>query len=195
MSLLRHFAATRFPVAKFWNRSRRKCVTRSCHRSMTCATNPIMRIRFATRHHSRSQKKSMSSDLMSHLFSTTSLERTARVNMNIIGLERPADGMFNLARTAHRMDASSARNTVKRRLQHQICRSSRIGCTFSTACLIAYLSIDEVISDHSPVRMSPSRRSHEEVQAVGHIQAEAILNLRLRNLAQTRRDENPERAG
>jgi topoisomerase-4 subunit A len=80
--------------------------------------------------------------LMSHLFSTTSLERTVRVNMNVIDLEgRPR--MFNLLDMLKEW-LKFRRETVKRRLQHRV--------------LMKRFKLTD-------------------------LQAEAILNLRLRNLA------------
>ena len=57
-------------------------------------------------------------ELMSHLFSTTSLERTVRVNMNIIGLDgRPRQ--FNLLDMLREW-LTFRKQTVKRRLQHRL---------------------------------------------------------------------------
>lgn len=117
-------------------------------------------------------------ELMSHLFSTTSLERTVRVNMNVIGLDgRP--------RTFGLVDVLSEwlafrRSTVKRRLQHRLqIVTERLHIL--DGLLAAYLNIDEVINiirtedEPKPVLMKRFKLSD--------VQAEAILNLRLRNLA------------
>ncbi len=116
--------------------------------------------------------------LMSHLFSTTSLERTTRVNMNIIGLNgRPR--MFNLVALLSEW-IKFRKDTVKRRLQHRLqIVSDRLHIL--DGLLVAYLSIDEVIAiirsedEPKPVLMKKFKLSDA--------QAEAILNLRLRNLA------------
>ena len=116
--------------------------------------------------------------LMSHLFSTTSLERTSRVNMNIIGLNgRPR--MFNLVELLSEW-IKFRKDTVKRRLQHRLqIVSDRLHIL--DGLLVAYLSIDEVIAiirsedEPKPVLMKKFKLSDA--------QAEAILNLRLRNLA------------
>jgi len=116
--------------------------------------------------------------LMSHLFSTTSLERTARVNMNIIGLNgRPR--MFNLVELLSEW-IKFRKETVKRRLQHRLqIVTDRLHIL--EGLLVAYLSIDEVIAiirsedEPKPVLMKKFKLSD--------IQAEGILNLRLRNLA------------
>jgi topoisomerase-4 subunit A len=104
--------------------------------------------------------------LMSHLFSTTSLERTVRVNMNVIDLEgRPR--MFNLLDMLKEW-LKFRRETVKRRLQHRLqIVTDRLHIL--DGLLVAYLNIDEV------VLMKRFKLTD--------LQAEAILNLRLRNLA------------
>ena len=116
--------------------------------------------------------------LMSHLFATTSLERTTRVNMNIIALSgRPR--LFNLVELLSEW-LKFRKETVKRRLQHRLqIVTDRLHIL--DGLLIAYLSIDEVIK---------IIRSEDEPKLVlmkkftlSDIQAEAILNLRLRNLA------------
>jgi len=117
-------------------------------------------------------------ELMSHLFSTTSLERTCRVNMNIIGLDgRPQ--AFNLVELLTEW-LKFRKETVKRRLRHRLqIVTDRLHIL--DGLLVAYLNIDEVIKiirsedKPKPVLMKKFRLSD--------IQAEAILNLRLRNLA------------
>jgi topoisomerase-4 subunit A len=117
-------------------------------------------------------------ELMSHLFSTTSLERTVRVNMNIVALDgRPRT--FNLPGLMTGW-LQFRKDTVKRRLNHRLkIVSDRLHIL--DGLLIAYLNIDEVIAiirkedEPKPVLMKRFRLSDT--------QAEAILNLRLRNLA------------
>jgi len=117
-------------------------------------------------------------ELMSHLFSTTSLERTVRVNMNIIDLEgRPrAFDLLNLLTEWLKFRT----DTVKRRLNHRL-QIVMDRLHILDGLLIAYLSIDAVIK---------IIREEDEPKSVlmkrfklSDIQAEAILNLRLRNLA------------
>ncbi len=116
--------------------------------------------------------------LMSHLFSTTSLERTFRINMNVIGLNgRPR--LFNLPELLNEW-ILFRKETVTRRLQHRLqIVADRLHIL--DGLLAAYLNIDEVIAiirgeDHpKPVLMKRFDLSE--------LQAEAILNLRLRNLA------------
>ena len=127
-----------------------------------------------------SKKRGVDVDqLMSHLFSTTSLERTLRVNMNVIGLDgRPR--MFNTRRAFSRSGSGSVRKR-SRNVSNIVCRSSRTACIFSTACW-SRISIS--------TRSSAIIREEDEPKPVlmkrfklTDIQAEAILNLRLRNLA------------
>jgi len=116
--------------------------------------------------------------LMSHLFSTTSLERTVRVNMNIIGLDgRPR--MFNLLEILKEW-LKFRKQTVTNRLGHRL-QIVNDRLHILEGLLVAYLSIDKVIAiireedEPKPVLMKRFKLSD--------IQAEAILNLRLRNLA------------
>lgn len=117
-------------------------------------------------------------ELMSHLFSTTSLERTCRVNMNIIGLDgRPQ--AFNLVKLLTEW-LKFRKETVRRRLSHRLqIVTDRLHIL--DGLLVAYLSIDAVIKiireedEPKPVLMKRFKLTD--------IQAEAILNLRLRNLA------------
>jgi topoisomerase-4 subunit A len=116
--------------------------------------------------------------LMSHLFSTTSLERTVRVNMNIIDLEgRPRS--FDLIGVLTEW-LKFRKETVKRRLQHRL-QIVVDRLHILDGLLIAYLSIDAVIKiireEDEPKRVLMKRFK------LSDIQAEAILNLRLRNLA------------
>ena len=130
-------------------------------------------------------------ELMSHLFSTTSLERTCRVNMNIIDLEgRPRS--FDLVSLLKEW-IKFRKDTVTRRLQHRLqIVTDRLHIL--DGLLAAYLNIDEVIAiirredEPKPVLMKKFKLSD--------MQAEAILNLRLRNLAKLEemkiRDEQDE---
>ena len=117
-------------------------------------------------------------ELMSHLFSTTSLERTCRVNMNIIGLDgRPqAFGLLRLLTEWLKF----RKDTVKRRLAHRL-QIVIDRLKILDGLLVVYLNIDEVIAiiriedQPKPVLMQRFKLSD--------VQSEAILNLRLRNLA------------
>lgn len=116
--------------------------------------------------------------LMSHLFATTSLERTLRVNMNVIGLKgRPK--LFGLVELLGEW-LKFRKDTVRRRLEHRL-GLVRERLHILDGLLAAYLNIDEVIriirseDEPKPVLMKRFKLSD--------LQAEAILNLRLRNLA------------
>jgi topoisomerase-4 subunit A len=116
--------------------------------------------------------------LMGHLFATTDLERTVRVNCNVIGLDgRPrVYGLRELL--VEWLDFRRA--TIRRRLQHRLERvTSRLHVL--EGLLIAFLNIDAVIKiirredEPKPVLMKRFK--------ISDTQAEAILELRLRHLA------------
>ncbi|MGD8711608.1 MAG: DNA topoisomerase IV subunit A [Thiohalophilus sp.] len=117
-------------------------------------------------------------ELMTHLFATTDLERTYRVNMNVIGLNgRP--GVRNLKDLLG--DWLKFRiETVRRRLEYRLDKVSK-RLHILDGLMVAYLNIDEVIKiirendKPKPVLMKRFKLSDE--------QAEAILELKLRHLA------------
>lgn len=116
--------------------------------------------------------------LMSHLFASTDLERSYRVNMNIIDLEgRPR--LYNLKSLL--VDWLQFRTeTVRRRLAFRL-EKVLARLHILDGLLIAFLNIDEVIAiirqndRPKPVLM--------ERFTLSDLQAEAILELRLRHLA------------
>ncbi|MGI9264285.1 MAG: DNA topoisomerase IV subunit A, partial [Gammaproteobacteria bacterium] len=116
--------------------------------------------------------------LMDHLFATTGLERTVRVNLNIIGLDgRPK--VYDL-RNLLRDWLDFRKQTVTRRLQHRLEKvEDRLHVL--EGLLVAFLNIDEVIriirteDRPKPVLMDTFNLSDR--------QAEAILDLKLRHLA------------
>ncbi len=117
-------------------------------------------------------------DLMKHLFATTDLERTYRVNMNVIGLDgRPT--VKNLV-TMLQEWLTYRTDTVVRRLEHRL-EKINTRLRLLKGYLIAHLNIDEVIKiirtndKPKPVLITRFKISEE--------QAEAILDLKLRNLA------------
>ncbi len=117
-------------------------------------------------------------ELMSHLFATTDLERSYRVNLNIIGINgRPQvkDIKMILAEwLAYRTE------TVKRRLQFRL-EKVLAQMHILQGLMIAYLNIDEVIAiirqDENPKQVLMKRFK------LSDLQAEAILELKLRKLA------------
>lgn len=116
--------------------------------------------------------------LMSHLFATTDLERTYRVNLNMIGIDgRPA--VKNLLGLLTEW-LSFRTETVRRRLQYRLDEVlDRLHIL--EGLMIAYLNIDEVIAI---IRYEDDPRSELIKRfSLSEVQAEAILNLRLRHLA------------
>ena len=122
--------------------------------------------------------------LMDHLFATTDLEKSYRVNMNMIGLDgKPAVKNLHDILTEW---LSFRRSTVTRRLNDKLDKIlNRLHIL--DGLMIAFLNIDEVIS---------IIRNEDEPKAVlmarfnlSDIQAEAILNLRLRHLAKLEEHE------
>ncbi|MGD2172129.1 MAG: DNA topoisomerase IV subunit A [Gammaproteobacteria bacterium] len=116
--------------------------------------------------------------LMGHLFATTDLERTYRVNMNMIGTNgRPQ--VKNLKQILQEWIAFRVA-TVRRRLQWRLDKvDARLHIL--EGLLIAFLNLDEVIRI---VREEDDPKA-ELIKAfkLSEIQAEEILNTRLRNLA------------
>lgn len=116
--------------------------------------------------------------LMAHLFATTDLERSYRVNFNVIGLDgRPR--VKNL-RSLLTEWLEFRTTTVRRRLQFRLDKVlARLHIL--DGLLIAYLNLDEVIriiryeDEPKPVLMATFNLSE--------LQADAILDLRLRHLA------------
>jgi topoisomerase-4 subunit A len=116
--------------------------------------------------------------LLSHLFATTDLERTYRVNLNLIGINgRPAvKDLLSLLREW----LSFRTETVRRRLQYRLDQVLE-RLHILEGLMIAYLNIDEVIAI---IRHQDDPKA-ELIHRFGLSgqQAEAILNLRLRHLA------------
>ena len=116
--------------------------------------------------------------VMSHLFATTDLESSYRVNMNMIG----ADGrpQVKSIRRILLEWIEIRKNTVTRRLQYHLNKIEK-RLHILVGLIIAYLNIDEVIriirEEDQP---KPVLMSHFNID---EIQAEAILELKLRHLA------------
>jgi topoisomerase-4 subunit A len=116
--------------------------------------------------------------LMSHLFASTDLERSYRVNLNVIGIDgRP--GVKSLDKMLKEW-LKFRTATVRRRLEYRLERVQR-RLHLLEGYLVAFLNIDEVIhiirteDKPKPVLMKRFKISDE--------QAEAILELKLRHLA------------
>lgn len=117
-------------------------------------------------------------ELMTHLFATTDLERTYRVNLNIIGLDgkpkvKPLVNLIN-EWLSYRLE------TVQRRLQFRLDKVlDRLHIL--DGLMIAYLNLDEVIriiryEDEPKLTLIKKFKLTD-------LQAEAILELKLRHLA------------
>ena len=116
--------------------------------------------------------------LMAHLFATTDLEKSYRVNMNMIGLDHKhaVKGLLQVLTEW----LTFRRTTVTRRLQHRLDKVlARLHIL--DGLMIAFLNIDEVIeiirTEDEPKQVLMARFNLSDEQA------EAILNLRLRHLA------------
>ncbi len=119
-----------------------------------------------------------SEQLLHHLFATTDLEKTYRVNMNIIGLDgRPQVKDLKMILEEWLMYRFE---TVRRRLQYRLDKVNE-RLHLLDGFLIAFLNIDEVIRIiRTEDKPKPVLMKHF---SLSEIQAEAILNLKLRHLA------------
>ena len=116
--------------------------------------------------------------VMSHLFATTDLERTYRVNFNMIGLDKRPQ-VKNL-RAVLKEWLEFRADTVRRRLQFRLDRVLQ-RLHMLEGLLVAYLNVDAVIdiirNEEAPKAALMARFGLSDTQA------EAILDLRLRRLA------------
>ncbi|MGB9578493.1 MAG: DNA topoisomerase IV subunit A, partial [Halothiobacillaceae bacterium] len=116
--------------------------------------------------------------LMAHLFATTDLERSYRVNMNVIGLDGRPRVMSLRGLLGEWLNYRI--ETVRRRVRWRLERVER-RLHILDGLLIAFLNIDEVIAiirhedEPKPVLMARF--------GLSDTQAEAILELKLRHLA------------
>ena len=116
--------------------------------------------------------------LMSHLFASTDLERSYRVNLNMIGIDgRP--GVKSLDRILREW-LSFRTDTVRRRLEFRLERVLK-RLHILEGYLIAFLNIDEVI--HIIRTEDKPKPALMQRFGITDIQAEAVLELKLRNLA------------
>ena len=116
--------------------------------------------------------------LMSHLFASTDLERSYRVNLNMIGIDgRP--GVKSLERILREW-LSFRTDTVRRRLEFRLERVLK-RLHILEGYLIAFLNIDEVI--HIIRTEDKPKPALMQRFGITDIQAEAVLELKLRNLA------------
>jgi topoisomerase-4 subunit A len=116
--------------------------------------------------------------LMAHLFATTDLERSYRVNLNVIALDGRPRVMGLKELLLEWLEFRKA--TVTRRLQHRLAKvDARLHIL--DGLLIAFLNLDEVIrivrTEESPKPVLMQRF------ALSDVQAEWILETKLRQLA------------
>ncbi|MCY4611993.1 MAG: DNA topoisomerase IV subunit A [Gammaproteobacteria bacterium] len=122
--------------------------------------------------------------LLLHLFATTDLERSARVNLNIIDLDRRPKVMD--LRSLLRAWLEFRKQTVTRRLNHRL-EAVNKRLHLLEGLLTAHANLDEVIriirneDEPKPVLMKKFELTQE--------QAEAILEIRLRQLAKLEREK------
>ncbi len=116
--------------------------------------------------------------LMQHLFATTDLERSYRVNLNMIGINGKPQVKNLLGLLDEWLKFRTI--TVRRRLQWRLDKiTSRLHIL--EGLLVAFLNIDAVIAiirEHDKPKPVLMQRF-----AISDIQAEAILELKLRHLA------------
>jgi topoisomerase-4 subunit A len=122
------------------------------------------------------------SALMAHLFATTDLEQSYKINLNVIGLDHKprVKDLVGLLKEW----LTYRTNTVRRRLEFRLNQVNE-RLHILEGLLTAHLNIDQVIK---------IIRTHDEPKPVlmktfklSDIQAEAILQLRLRHLARLER--------
>lgn len=119
-----------------------------------------------------------SGEVMAHLFATTDLEKSYRVNLNVIGL----DGLPKVRNLRDLLAEwlEFRKSTVTRRLEHRLEKVEK-RLHVLAGMLVAFLNIDEVIAiirKHD--RPKPELMKRFELTDV---QAEAVLELKLRQLA------------
>jgi len=116
--------------------------------------------------------------MMSHLFASTDLQKSARANFNMIGLDMRPQTLGLVALLKQWLEFR--RDVVTRRIQYRVDKiDARLHIIEGR--MVAYLNIDEVIriirtADHPKQALMKAFK-------ISDIQAEDILNLRLRRLA------------
>ena len=119
-----------------------------------------------------------SEQLMAHLFATTDLEKNYRVNLNLIALNgRPR--VMNLAEILSEW-LTFRTDVVRRRLNYRLDKV-KARLHILNGLLIAFLNLDEIIA----IIRNNDRPKPILIErfALSEIQAEAILELKLRHLA------------
>ncbi|WP_444997314.1 DNA topoisomerase IV subunit A [Aliikangiella sp. IMCC44359] len=116
--------------------------------------------------------------LMKHLFATTDLEKSYRINMNVIGIDGKPQVKGLVRFISEWLEFRT--QTTRKRLEHRLNKVNE-RLHILEGLLIAFLNIDEVIKiireEDKPKPVLMKRFS------ITDIQAEAILELKLRHLA------------
>ena len=117
-------------------------------------------------------------DVMNHLFASTDLQKTYRMNMNLISL-KGGPKVFSLVDVLKEW-ITFRKDTVKRKLEHRLDQvNDRLHIL--EGLLIIFLDIDKVIKI---IRKSDEpKKELIKVFKLSEIQANAILEIRLRQLA------------
>ena len=117
-------------------------------------------------------------DVMNHLFASTDLQKTYRMNMNLISL-RGGPKVFSLVDVLKEW-ITFRKDTVKRKLEHRLDQvNDRLHIL--EGLLIIFLDLDKVIKI---IRKSDEpKKELIKVFKLSEIQANAILEIRLRQLA------------
>ena len=116
--------------------------------------------------------------VMNHLFATTDLEKSYRVNLNMIGLDQKPSVKNLLTILTEWLEYR--RSTIIRRLNYRLDKVLK-RLHILDGLLIAFLNIDEVINiirHHDEPKLELIKRF-----SISETQAEAILELKLRQLA------------
>ena len=116
--------------------------------------------------------------VMNHLFATTDLEKSYRVNLNMIGLDQKPSVKSLLTILTEWLEYR--RSTIIRRLNYRLDKVLK-RLHILDGLLIAFLNIDEVIDiirHHDEPKLELIQRF-----SISETQAEAILELKLRQLA------------
>lgn len=117
-------------------------------------------------------------ELMAHLFSTTDLERSYRVNLNMIGTDgRPhVKNLLTILKEWLAFRLSTVKQRLQFRLNHVLARLHIL-----EGLVIAFLNLDDIINiirnEDDPKKIMMKKFLLSEIQA------EAILEIKLRNLA------------
>lgn len=116
--------------------------------------------------------------VMNHLFATTDLEKSYRVNLNMIGLDQKPSVKSLLTILTEWLEYR--RSTIIRRLNYRLDKVLK-RLHILDGLLVAFLNIDEVIDiirHHDEPKLELIQRF-----SISETQAEAILELKLRQLA------------